>query len=910
MTLRRNDGKLVPISLNTTLLRNKIGEPIAMVNVARDITDRMRLVDELENKNKQIELINRIITTANQTQDFQEIFRTIANEVSTVVICNGISIAVVLPDGQSLRIYAAQGVTGYRVGDVIESKESPPYRALRNKRAVIVYDMHKDEPSRAVGLTDGSIRSYLSVPIILRGKNFGTLNLGSKEPHAFSDDHINLLQPIGQQIGAIIDRVILFEQVTNDAVYIHNLLDSIDSVVFTIDRELRVSEINHAFRLYMRDYELDDNAQFVGKNLYDIIREDSLKIVLQNIVPSLLNGSIRIFSQEYEHNTTSGLRTYQLIVNPLIINRVVVGLVFMHTDITDIKKTEAELKKSNRQLLALNQISTLISASLEIDELMNAALPLVKNTLDAGAVIVYEHNIENDEITIVSQIGFDTVEFSSVNRLQLSGSATGDVILSQQPMYIGREPYNDERIVRQNRGVLRSLQIEAMAIIPLISKGKVFGALDIFYTTPHDFSPQDRQILSLVGNQLGAALHNLHLYGELRSQIERLTVLYELSQSLTSTLDIDEIFRQVFNHIRRIISCEEFRIDLYSPGTSQLTPIFEAQSSPEGGYRISKGAQSSGLVQGSPEAVVVSSKCSHLSAGKNNLVIPMTLKETIIGIMALRSADSLSFTPQQLTILESIANLVAIAFEKAQLHHETVQKSIEIERRNKELDDFTYVVSHDLKEPLISVEGFSRILQTDYEGVILPEGKEYLDSIVGATTRMKGLIDDLLLLSRISRPMESYTEVNVDKVVGEIRTDMEFTIHKRNVTFSVPEALPDIYCNGTQIKIVFRNLIANAIKFNDKPNPNVEIGFRNAENNCYLFYVRDNGIGIEKEFYGKIFIIFQRLHRREEYEGSGAGLAIVKKIIELHKGKIWVDSEVGLGTTFYFTIPKTRPQES
>ena len=103
--------------------------------------------------------------------------------------------------------------------------------------------------------------------------------------------------------------------------------------------------------------------------------------------------------------------------------------------------------------------------------------------------------------------------------------------------------------------------------------------------------------------------------------------------------------------------------------------------------------------------------------------------------------------------------------------------------------------------------------------------------------------------------------------------------------------------------MLFRNLIGNAIKFNDKPDPVVEITFQNGENNSYLFSVRDNGIGIEKEFYEKIFVIFQRLHRREQYEGSGAGLAIVKKIIELHHGTIWVESELGKGSTFFLTLP-------
>ena len=174
---------------------------------------------------------------------------------------------------------------------------------------------------------------------------------------------------------------------------------------------------------------------------------------------------------------------------------------------------------------------------------------------------------------------------------------------------------------------------------------------------------------------------------------------------------------------------------------------------------------------------------------------------------------------------------------------------------------------------------------------------------------MKGLIDDLLLLSRINRPSESFTVINARTALNEIISDMAYTIHQRNVNILMPDNLPDLYCNGTQIKILFRNIISNAIKFNNKPNPQIQIEFHNAENNYYLFSIKDNGIGIEKEFFEKIFVIFQRLHPREEYEGSGAGLAIAKKIIELHKGKIWVESEVGVGTTFYFTLPGVKQPE-
>jgi len=265
------------------------------------------------------------------------------------------------------------------------------------------------------------------------------------------------------------------------------------------------------------------------------------------------------------------------------------------------------------------------------------------------------------------------------------------------------------------------------------------------------------------------------------------------------------------------------------------------------------------------------------------------------------------YSETHVQMLESIANLAAIALEKGKLYEETVQFAEEIQRRNKELDDFTYVVSHDLKEPLISIEGFSKILQSDYQDVINTEGKEFLDMMTGATTRMKGLIDDLLLLSRVSRPLESFKPVAIKKIIEDIKAEMEFTIRKRGVNILIPEHLPYVVGNETHLKIVLRNLIGNAIKFNDKPAPTVEIGFQNAENNYYLFSVKDNGIGIDKEFHEKIFVIFQRLHPREQYEGTGAGLAIVKKIVEMHKGTIWVESHMGKGSTFFFKLPGEAP---
>ncbi|HLX11710.1 MAG TPA: ATP-binding protein, partial [Bacteroidota bacterium] len=379
---------------------------------------------------------------------------------------------------------------------------------------------------------------------------------------------------------------------------------------------------------------------------------------------------------------------------------------------------------------------------------------------------------------------------------------------------------------------------------------------------------------------------------------------YEFSEQLTSKLDVDQIYSVVAEHASRLLPFNKLVITLYDPETEAISLAYQVQKREDPSPVPRAPVQLTQHDSDDPYWKVIRSKRSYQDPSFPVLYVPMISKETIMGVITSIADPETKYSDTHLRLLESIGNLAGIAIEKAKLHEETIAKSAEIERRNKELDDFTYVVSHDLKEPLISVEGFSNILRLDYREIIQGEGKEYLDSIEGASVRMKALIDDLLVLSRISRPSESFKSVSTEKVINDVKTEMEYTLRQKDVRFIVPENLPSVFGNETQIKIVFRNLIGNSLKFNDKPQQIVEIGFEEADSSRYKFFVRDNGIGIDSEFFEKIFIIFQRLHRREQYEGTGAGLAIVKKIVELHKGTVWVESVPDKGSTFYFTLPK------
>jgi PAS domain S-box-containing protein len=239
------------------------------------------------------------------------------------------------------------------------------------------------------------------------------------------------------------------------------------------------------------------------------------------------------------------------------------------------------------------------------------------------------------------------------------------------------------------------------------------------------------------------------------------------------------------------------------------------------------------------------------------------------------------------------------------------EKSENLERSNEKLEEFSHVVSHDLKEPLRTVETFSGFLLEDYEDKLDKDGTDYLHTLRRTSARMRQLINDLLSLSSIHMDTKSFERINTQRLLEEIREDLE--VRLRGVNLQVSDGLPPVKGSKVRITELFSNLIVNAIKYNDKALPMVRIGWKSHEpstNGTTTFFVEDNGIGIESRYQQRIFGIFQKLHPRDDYEGTGAGLAICKRIVEEHGGKIWVHSEVGKGSTFYFTIPRAREVET
>ena len=225
----------------------------------------------------------------------------------------------------------------------------------------------------------------------------------------------------------------------------------------------------------------------------------------------------------------------------------------------------------------------------------------------------------------------------------------------------------------------------------------------------------------------------------------------------------------------------------------------------------------------------------------------------------------------------------------------------DLKRSNKELEQFAYVSSHDLKEPLRMITSFLQLLQKRYSADLDDDANDFINFAVEGAKRLDIMINDLLEYSRIGSKEREFEYLQSENILETVLTNLKTSIEDNNVII-IHDQLPLIYSNNQQMVQLLQNLISNAIKYRSKEDPKIHISADLLDDE-YVFSVKDNGIGIDQKHLEKIFTIFQRLHSRDEYEGTGIGLAISQKIVQQHGGQIWAESEPGKGTTFYFTIP-------
>lgn len=282
-----------------------------------------------------------------------------------------------------------------------------------------------------------------------------------------------------------------------------------------------------------------------------------------------------------------------------------------------------------------------------------------------------------------------------------------------------------------------------------------------------------------------------------------------------------------------------------------------------------------------------------------------------MGIAIFFAGEKYFITSDRLQILNLLLSTYETALQRnmelAHAREVIEEKAQELSRSNDELERFAYVVSHDLQEPLRMIASYLGLIEKRYSEKLDAAGHEFIGFAVDGAKRMQTLIHDLITYSRVGTRGKPFSATDLESVFADALANLKIAREESGTTIT-HDALPTLNADPTQLLQLFQNLIGNAIKFRRKETPPAIHLSAQKQGSKWLFGLHDNGIGVDPQFFDRIFVVFQRLHERHEYPGTGIGLAVCKKIVERHGGGIWVESKPGEGTTFFFTIPERAPQ--
>lgn len=415
------------------------------------------------------------------------------------------------------------------------------------------------------------------------------------------------------------------------------------------------------------------------------------------------------------------------------------------------------------------------------------------------------------------------------------------------------------------------------------------------------------------------------LIKELEEKNAESETLRESLASMVSTIEFTEIIQRILDQIRRVIPYDSASIwrvegdmqkfiggrnlpdvfwhtgvEFQTDETNSAVPILHGEVP----YLLNNNVQ---------EELVDFQQAPHTYVN-SWLAVPLKTRGKIIGIIALDGREKGQFNEHHAGLAVAFANQVAIALENSQLFDNLQNELIlreklihELEAKNAELERFTYTVSHDLKSPLVTINGFLSYLEADIAANDMQRFKHDSQRIRDAVAKMQSLLSELLELSRIGRIANPSEVIQFESLARDAADILHVQVSARRVSLQIQPKLPAVFGDRPRLTEVLQNLIDNAIKFmGEQPDPRIEIGSEGEENGFPIFFVRDNGAGIPQELQGRIFGLFDKLDPASE--GSGVGLAIVKRIIEVHRGRLWVQSEAGKGSTFYFTLPREEGQ--
>ncbi len=593
----------------------------------------------------------------------------------------------------------------------------------------------------------------------------------------------------------------------------------------------------------------------------------------------------------------------------------------LESEITRCKRVEEALSRRVSNLTALNSMANIVNQSLDVDEIFNRAMDksLRLVGIEAGTMMLLDK--ETCELVMTVHRGLSEEFVQAFSRIRLGEGLAGKVAETGKPVTVNS--------LAEYPGVLRAFVekegIRSAASVPLVGHSGIIGVMNLEAASPHYFDAIGLEVLVILGQQIGIGVEKARLYGELHRHNRELSILYLTNQAITESMELEKCLSNAIDLTLEALDIEIGGVYLLEPDGKTLILRAMRGVSDETARslrQVKLGEGMSGRAVAEQKLLVLNIQdypsaryAPHLlrEGIQSSVSIPILSAGQAMGALNLSTRRSRSFLPEELALLTTIALQIGVAVKNAQLYETLQRRTEELEDANQELIAFSYTVSHDLRAPLRAIDGFSLILLEEYASGFPIEAQRYLDLLHDNTQRMERLIEGLLAFSHLGRQPLNKQTVDPATLVREVLVDLRAEQEGRQVEFIVGD-LPACQADPILLKQVFVNLLSNALKFTGKrETARIEIG-------CYtsksteptqgsgetIYFVKDNGVGFDMQYADKLYGVFQRLHRTEEYEGTGVGLAIVQRIVHRHGGRVWAEAEVDKGAAFYFTLGRER----
>ena len=591
------------------------------------------------------------------------------------------------------------------------------------------------------------------------------------------------------------------------------------------------------------------------------------------------------------------------------------------------EKLIRELELKNRESETLRRSLASIVGTFKFDEIIARILAEIRHVIPYDTASVWR--VEADFQYIIAG-----VDLPPEVRIPDTMFAL-DERNSALPLLKGELPYLLNNNVQAELGDFRQAPhnyVQAWLAVPLRTRGKIIGFIALDGKQKGQFTEHHATLAVAFADQVAIALDNARLVQELQNELEqRRTLIAELelknaeSQTLresvalvAATLEKSEAIDRILEQLERVVPFDSASVQLVSGNRLEIVS--------ERGFTLGPGDKTFELNENEPAYPVLRADAEYILYQDVQLffpafsvpphhrihgwmAVPLKVKGQILGIIALDGYQVGQFSERHAQLAVTYANQVAIALENARLFSDlqaelAARKALilELENKNAELERFTYTVSHDLKSPLFTIRGFLGYLEQDALAGDHERLKTDIRRITDATDKMQRLLNELLELSRIGRLMNAPSSLSFGELASEALELVYGRIAERGIAVHIEPDLPSVYGDRPRLVEVLQNLLDNAAKFMaDQPEPCIHIGMQRSEQGQPIFYVRDNGMGISPEHHERVFDLFNKLDPHTD--GTGIGLALVRRIIEVHGGRIWVESEAGKGATFFFTLP-------